>query len=57
MKCSFNLYNLFDQHTAHLIVKNWFGKAENNGRYFVCSAYRICMNEIVDNIHLHKFGR
>lgn len=31
-------------------------KAEKNGRYSVRSAYRLCVNELVDLSHLHKLG-
>lgn len=32
-------------------------EAEKNWNYFVHNAYRICMNEIVGNSHLHVHGR
>jgi len=31
-------------------------KAGKNGRYSVCNAYRLCVNELVDLSHLHRSG-
>ena len=31
-------------------------KAEKNGRYSVCSAYQLCVIELVDLSHLHRLG-
>jgi len=59
--------NLFYHHIVQLIMNTplqplvgedkliW--KAKKHGNYFVRSAYRICVNEIIDNSHLHILGR
>jgi hypothetical protein len=56
----------FDQDTVHEILKTplirqvkedkliW--RAEKNGHYSVKSAYRLCMENIADNSHLHRSG-
>jgi hypothetical protein len=61
------IYQLFDQHAAQLILKTYFHplvtedkflwKAEKNGKYFLCSAYGVCVDSIVDNSHLCRPGR
>jgi len=63
----YNVINYyFDPETVQKILKTllfrqeeedqliW--RAEKNGHYFVRSAYRICMEEIAGNSHLHRAG-
>lgn len=59
--------NLFYHHIVHLILNTplqplvgedkliW--KAKKHGNYFVRGAYRICVNGIIDNSHLHISGQ
>jgi len=58
--------HLFVDETAHQILNTllhqqvqtdkiiW--KAEKNGRYYVKSAYRICVEEVINNDHLRRPG-
>jgi hypothetical protein len=61
------IYNLFDAPAAQLTLNTplqplvtedkliW--KGEKSGKYYVRSAYRICVYENADNSHLHVPGR
>jgi hypothetical protein len=61
------IYNLFDAPTAHLILNTplqprvtedkMIWKGEKSGKYSVRSAYRICVDKIADNSHMHVLGR
>lgn len=60
------IYNLFDPGTTQLILNmplqplvtedKLIWKGEKNGNYLVCSAYRMCVSDIVDNSHLYVPG-
>jgi hypothetical protein len=59
--------SLFDAQTAQLILNTslqplvleykMIWKGEMSGKYSVKSAYRLCVNEIADNSHMHVNGR
>lgn len=31
-------------------------KVEKNGRYSVCSVYRLCVEDLINSFHLHRWG-
>jgi len=59
--------SLFDAQTAQLILNTslqplvledkMIWKGERSGKYYVKSAYRLCVTEIEDNSHMHVNGR
>ena len=61
------IFSLFDAQTAQLILNTplqplvledkMIWKGERSDKYFVKSAYRLCVIEIADNSHMHVNGR
>jgi len=41
---------------AHVQEDRLIWKAERHGRYSICSAYRLCVEELVDSSHLRRLG-